>query len=298
MERIPYGKYTKEFRQEAVKVVIDGGLSIYEAGKRLSLSPSTLTIWVKAYKSGKLSEVGSTQRPLSEQEMEIARLKRELAEVKMERNILKKSGSVLCEGVAARCAMIKGMRLGYSASFLCRVLYVSASGYYARLNRKPSCRELEDTRLGIEIQAVQKRTRETCGSERLQRELAGQGIEVGVCRIRRLRKELGIRCKQKRKFKVTTDSNHKLPVAPNRLEQRFEATGPNKVWVMDITSIPTGEGWLYLAGHKDIYTGEIVGHAMSDRITKGLVSRSLFQAVASKRPARGLMHHSDRGSQY
>ena len=93
MERIPYGKYTKEFRQEAVKVVIDGGLSIYEAGKRLSLSPSTLTNWVKSYKSGKLSEVGSTQRPLSEQEMEIARLKRELAEVKMERDILKKAAA-------------------------------------------------------------------------------------------------------------------------------------------------------------------------------------------------------------
>lgn len=194
--------------------------------------------------------------------------------------------------------MIKGLRLGYSAPFLCGVLNVSVSGYYARLNKKPSNREVEDMRLGLEIQAVHKQTRETCGPERLQRELADHGIDVGVCRIRRIRKELGIRCKQKRKFKVTTDSNHKLPVAENLLGQRFEATEPNKVWVTDITYIPTGEGWLYLAGHKDICTGEIVGHAMGDRITKELISRSLFRAVAAKRPDRGLIHHSDRGSQY
>ena len=93
MERIPYGKYTKEFRQEAVKVVIDGGLSIPETGRRLSLAPSTIGNWVKAYKAGKLSEVGKTQRPLSDKDMEIARLKRELAEVKMERDILKKAAA-------------------------------------------------------------------------------------------------------------------------------------------------------------------------------------------------------------
>lgn len=194
--------------------------------------------------------------------------------------------------------MIKGLRLEYSAPFLCRVLNISVSGYYAWLNRKPSTRELEDARLGVEIQAVHKRTRETCGSELLQRELAGQGIDAGVCRIRRLRKKLGITCKQKRRFKATTDSNHKLPVAQNLLEQRFEVAEPNKVWVTDITYIPTGEGWLYLAGHKDICTGEIVGHAMGERITKELVSRFLFKAVASKRPPMGLIHHSDRGSQY
>lgn len=93
MERIPYGKYNKEFREEAVKLVVEGGLSVLEAGRRLSLAPSTLTNWIKAYKTGKLSEVGSTYKPLSEQEMELARLKRELAEVKMERDILKKAAA-------------------------------------------------------------------------------------------------------------------------------------------------------------------------------------------------------------
>ncbi len=121
---------------------------------------------------------------------------------------------------------------------------------------------------------------------------------MGICRIKRIRKNLGLRCVQKRKFKATTDSKHTLPVAENILEQQFEATVPNQVWVTDITYIPTDEGWLYLAGHKDMFNGEIVGYAMGSRMTKNLVQESLFRAVAAKRPSHGLIHHSDRGSQY
>lgn len=148
--------------------------------------------------------------------------------------------------------MMKSLRLMYSAPYVCGVLDVSVSGYYAWLTRKPSQRAQEDGRLEIEILAAHKRMRGTYGSERIQQELADHGIVVGVCRIRRLRKKLGIICKQTKKFKATTDSKHKLPVAPNILEQKFEAEKPNKVWVSDITYIPTGEGWVYLAGHKDI----------------------------------------------
>lgn len=194
--------------------------------------------------------------------------------------------------------MIKRLRLQYSVPFLCHVLNIAASGYYAWLNRKPSKRAQEDTRLEVEIQAAHKRTRATCGPERLQHELSEQGIKAGVCRIRRIRKKLGIKCKQKKKFRATTDSDHKLPVADNILEQKFEAAAPNQVWVSDITYIPTDEGWLYLAGHKDICSGEIVGYAISNRITRKLASQSLFRAVVAKRPDKGLIHHSDRGSQY
>ncbi len=194
--------------------------------------------------------------------------------------------------------MIRQLRLRYSAPFLCRILNVSVSGYYAWLNRKPSNRAQEDARLEVEIQAAHKRTRATCGPERLQQDMDEHGVKAGICRIRRIRKKLGIKCKQKKKFKATTDSNHKLPVADNLLEQKFETAAPNQVWVSDITYIPTDEGWLYLAGHKDICSGEVVGYAMGDRITKKLVSQSLFRAVAAKRPEKGLIHHSDRGSQY
>lgn len=179
-----------------------------------------------------------------------------------------------------------------------RLLEVSASGYYANTGRPLSKRAQEDIRLEVEIKAAHKRTRQSCGPERLQQDLAANGVQVGVCRIKRLRKKLGIQCKQTKKFKATTDSKHTHPVADNLLNQRFETTAPGKVWVADITYIPTEEGWLYLAGHKDLFTGQLVGYAMGARMTKALVMQSLFRAVAAKRPAKGLIHHSDRGSQY
>jgi len=193
---------------------------------------------------------------------------------------------------------MKAMRFKYGVAVMCGLLQVSKSGYYQWLNRRPSKRVLEEGRLEVEIKAAHRRTRETCGPERLQHELKEHGVKVGICRIRRIRKKLGIRCKQKRKFKATTDSKHALPVAENLVQQQFEATRPNEVWLSDITYIPTEEGWLYLAGHKDLFTREIVGYALGNRITKNLVSQSLFKAVAAKRPGLGLIHHSDRGSQY
>ena len=194
--------------------------------------------------------------------------------------------------------MIKGLKLQYSVPVICSILTVSVSGYYKWLKRSPSKRDQEDGRLEIEILAAHKRTRKTCGPGRLQEDLADHGIAAGICRIRRIRKKLGLRCKQTRKFKATTNSRHTLPVAENLLGQKFEATAPNEVWVSDITYVPTDEGWLYVAGHKDIFTGELVGYAMDSRMTKELVSRSILQAVTKKHPARGLIHHSDRGSQY
>lgn len=193
---------------------------------------------------------------------------------------------------------MKEMRLTYPLPLLCRVLGVSRSGYYAWLNRPPSRHAREETRLEAEIQAAHRRTRRTCGPERLQQDLAAHGVKVGISRIRRIRKKLGMRCKQIRKFKATTDSNHALPVADNLLEQHFTATAPNQVWTTDITYIATDEGWLYCAAHKDLFNGEIVGYALGSRITKDLVIRSLLMAVATRKPEPGLIHHSDRGSQY
>ena len=125
----------------------------------------------------------------------------------------------------------------------------------------------------LEICAAHKRTRQTYGPERLQRDLADNGVVMGVHRIKRIRRKLGLCCRQKRKSRVTTDSRHFLPVAENLLDQKFEASVPNQIWLSDITYIPTGEGWLYLAGHKDLFTGEVVGYAMSERMTKNLVSQ-------------------------
>jgi len=194
--------------------------------------------------------------------------------------------------------VIKELRLAYCVLVLCRMLEVTTSGYYAWVKRPLTIRQRDEMRLELEIRAAHKRTRQTYGPERLQRDLADNGVVVGVHRIKRIRRKLGLRCRQKRRFKATTDSRHSLPVAENLLYQNFETTAPNQVWLTDITYIPTGEGWLYLAGHKDLFTGGVVGYAMAARMTKNLVSQSLLMAIAAKRPAAGLIHHSDRGSQY
>jgi len=193
---------------------------------------------------------------------------------------------------------MREMRLYYSTPLVRRILNVSASGFYAWLGRPPSKRAKEEMRLEVEIKAAHKRTRQTYGAVRLQHELVEHGIRVGICRLKRIRRKLGLRCKQKRKFKVTTNSKHKLPVVENILNQQFKVYEPDTVWVSDITYVPTDEGWLYLAGHKDLFTSEIVGYAMGERLSKNLVSQSLLRAVTARRPEKGLLHHSDRGSQY
>ena len=131
---------------------------------------------------------------------------------------------------------MRKLRLHYTIPFMCRMLNVSPSGYYAWFSRVPSRRAQEEARLELEIKASHTRTRETCGPERLQHDLKEHGVKAGICRIRRIRKTLGIRCKQIKKFKATTNSKHALPVADNLLEQKFEAISPNRVWVSDISA--------------------------------------------------------------
>ena len=197
--------------------------------------------------------------------------------------------------------MIEQLRQGqgFPVSPMCRALDVSKSGYYAWKNRKSSSRWLEDERLKVAIRAAHERGRGTYGPEKIQEELAEvENIKAGINRIKRLRRALKIRCKQVRKFKATTDSKHNLPVAPNLLDQNFTVSGPDQVWVADITYVDTEQGWLYLAGIKDLWNKEIVGYAMSHRMTKDLVGRALSRAVGARRPQAGLIHHSDRGSQY
>lgn len=192
---------------------------------------------------------------------------------------------------------IEKWRQDHPVAVMCRVLEVSESGYHAWRQRPPSARSVENARLETEIKGAHQRTRETYGPERLQSDLADHGVKATVYRVKRLRSKPGLRCKQKRRFKATTNSKHSLPLAPNVLDRQFAVAAPNQAWVTDITYIPTDEGWLYLAGIKDLFNGELVGYATSERMTKELVMQAVFRAVAAKRPAKGLLHHSDRGSQ-
>ncbi|MDS1444494.1 IS3-like element IS600 family transposase [Shigella boydii] len=288
-------RYSKEFKAEAVRTVLENQLSISEGASRLSLPEGTLGQWATAARKG-LGTPGS--RTVAELESEILQLRKALNEARLERDIFKKSNSVFCTGVAEKYVLIEQWRQQFPIEAMCQVFGVSRSGYYNWVQHEPSDRKQSDERLKLEIKVAHIRTRETYGTRRLQTELAENGIIVGRDRLARLRKELRLRCKQKRKFRATTNPNHNLPVAPNLLNQTFAPTAPNQVWVADLTYVATQEGWLYLAGIKDVYTCEIVGYAMGERMTKELTGKALFMALRSQRPPAGLIHHSDRGSQY
>ncbi|MCE5393960.1 MAG: IS3 family transposase, partial [Acidithiobacillus sp.] len=155
-----------------------------------------------------------------------------------------------------------------------------------------------EERLKIAIRAAHEKTRRTYGAKRLHQELLAEGFAIGRDRVARLRRELGIQCQQRRRFTNTTQSKHNYPVAPNLLAQQLVAQRPDTVWHADLTYIPTAEGWLYLAAIKDQCTCEIVGYAMGTSMTQELTIGALRNAISHRRPAPGLIHHADRGSQY
>ena len=186
----------------------------------------------------------------------------------------------------------------YPLKVICRVLEVSRSGYHAWRRRPKSRRGIDNEGLLIEIRRVFVEHDGNFGSPRIRDDLKKANIPCSENRIARLMRESGLVAIQKRKFKATTDSKHNWPVAPNLLERNFSVDEPNKVWVTDITYVWTWEGWLYLSFVLDLYSRGVVGLAMADRITDDLTQDALNQAIGRRNPTAGLIHHSDRGSQY
>ena len=181
---------------------------------------------------------------------------------------------------------------------LCKVLGVSQSGYFAWRRCPASSRQREDLVLLAHIRSAFALSNETYGSPRMTRELQESGLRVGRRRTARLMRENGLKARQKRRFKRTTDSHHPLPIAPNLLDQDFSAERPNEKWNADISYVWTGEGWLYLAVVLDLFARRVVGWAASDRLHEELPLEALRKALAIRQPSAGLIHHSDRGSQY
>ena len=181
---------------------------------------------------------------------------------------------------------------------LCQLLSVSVSGYYAWRKRIPSKRQLDDMVLLAHIRVAYKNSRSTYGPVRIWYELLEAGVLVGRDRVRRLMTANNLRPLRKQKFKKTTDSDHNRYVAPNLLDQDFTATQPNQKWVADISYIWTAEGWLYLACVIDLFSRRVVGWSVDKRMKTDLPLRALGQAIAWRQPPKGLIHHSDRGSQY
>lgn len=181
---------------------------------------------------------------------------------------------------------------------MCKVMNVSQSGYFAWAGRPASPRQRQDMILLAHVRSAFAQSNGTYGSPRMTRDLQDSGFDIGRRRTARLMRENGLMARQKRRFKRTTDSHHAWPVAPNILDQEFTANAPDQKWGADISYIWTREGWLYLAIVMDLFARRVVGWAVSDRLHRGLALAALRKALLMRRPSKGLIHHSDRGSQY
>jgi transposase InsO family protein len=197
-----------------------------------------------------------------------------------------------------RFDFIEAHRAMWPLPAMCEALAVSKSGYFAWRDGRESPRRSRDRVLTVQIEVIHRESRQTYGSPRVFQELKAKGIALGRKRVERLMKTAGIAVRPLRRFVTTTQSDHDQPIAPNILQQEFSATAANQRWVTDITYIPTDEGWLFLAAIMDLHSRRIVGWAMQPTMHRSLVLKALDMAVTDRRPSPGLIHHSDRGSQY
>jgi len=181
---------------------------------------------------------------------------------------------------------------------MCRVLEVSRSGYYRWLRRKPSWRAVDNEKLDAEIREIYDGSKGRYGSPKITQELQDRGRQVSKSCVARRMRQAGLRSKVRRKYRVTTDSKHHFPVAPNLLERNFTTTASDKTWVSDITYLATRTGWLYLTVIIDLFSRLVVGWALSSSLSHDMVVTALKRAIRRRRPGKGLVFHSDRGVQY
>jgi putative transposase len=197
-----------------------------------------------------------------------------------------------------RFEFIDAQKAHFPIEFMCEQLEVSRSGFYAWKWRPESLRQQEEQQLAEEVAQVHQESRGTYGSPRVHAEMRARGRKVSRKRVARLMKKQKLQARKRRRSVRTTDSNHSNPVAPNVLERDFSPDKPNSTWATDITYVWTGEGWLYLAVVLDLFSRMVVGWSMSEHIDTKLVLGALEMALEGRQPPQGLLHHSDRGSQY
>jgi putative transposase len=194
--------------------------------------------------------------------------------------------------------LVHAERALFPVAFSCRVLGVSRSGYYQWARSSPSSRAQADVRLSAEVRDIHREHRGRYGSPRVHRELRARGRRVSRKRVARLMQQEGLCGRAPRRFRHTTDSRHGHRIAPNLLARDFSAAAPNRVWVGDITYVPTCDGWLYLAVLIDLFSRRVVGWAMSDHIDTELALEALKMAAVGRQPTPGLIHHTDRDCRY
>lgn len=290
--------YSKEFKLDAVSLVTEQNYKIAEAARSLGISANMLGRWLKEQESEGAHAFRGNGKLTPEQE-EIRRLREENKRLKMEKEILKKGDGLLCQRNQVKYGFITQHKKTWPISLMCQVLGVSRHNYYSAVRRNEQLEpDPQHDELIEWVQKIADASDYTYGVRRMKRALNSLGYPVGKQRTRALMKEADVSVRRRRKYKVTTNSNHQQPVFDNVLSRDFDAQKPDQAYVSDITYIWTQEGWLYLAVVIDLFSRKVVGWSMSSRMNAQLVCDALTMALWQRKPKAGLIHHSDRGSQY
>ncbi|WP_086011715.1 IS3 family transposase [Sphingomonas sp. PAMC 26621] len=289
-------KFSREFKLEAVKLVRDRGVAVAQAARDLDLHENVLRKWVREAEADPQSAFPGNGQMKPEQQ-EIERLRRELARMKAERDILKKGRGLLCQGLDMKFGFIAKHRGIWPVSWLCGALDVSRSGFHAWLVRAPSARSRSDQVYAGKIRASFISSYRTYGARRVWHDLLAEGLVCGLHRVERLMRAHGLMARPRRRG-LPKDHGERSVIAGNVLDRQFSADAPNQKWVADFTYIWTAEGWLYAAAVIDLFSRRVVGWSMSDTMTAQLVTDALVMAIWRRGKPDALLHHSDQGSQY
>lgn len=306
------GHFNQAFKLAAVRYALGCGKSQRAAAREMGVSDKTLGGWVCDARPRGGPSPGRKPRRGRRRCREIRRTRPPAGPdprsaggqraADRRTGLFKKSGGLLRGPVPGRFKVIHDNRHVFAVALMCDLLGVSRQGYYdwtRRVRRKPSARSVRREQIVAAIRRSHAASRGRYGSPRIHSDLLEQGIACCVNTVARRMREHGIASTVRRKFRVTTtDSNHDHSVFANRLDRQFGAGAPDRKWAADITYVPTGEGFLYLAGVVDLYSRRIVGWCMKETLHADLCVEALEMALARRRPVAGLLHHSDRGCQY
>ncbi|WP_422388884.1 IS3 family transposase [Keguizhuia sedimenti] len=288
-------RFTEEFKREAVKLASQPGASTAAIASDLGINANLLGRWKRERdESGSQSVTGNAA---SVSPAEFERMRRELAKVKMERDILKKARALRCRP-QVKYAFIARHRHVWPTRTMCRVIGVSTSGFYDWLKRPESLRAQANARLLSRIREAFTSSDRTYGSPRVVLDLRDAGETCSENRVARLMRLAGLKARHKRRRTPGQLVSPVHSIAPNLLERQFEATGPNQKWAADFTYVWTAEGWLFVAVVLDLYSRRVVGWSMQPTMTAQLVMDALLMAIFRRGRPRAVIHHSDQGSQY
>ncbi|MBA3507119.1 MAG: IS3 family transposase [Betaproteobacteria bacterium] len=289
-------QFSREFKLEAVRLVKERGVTAAQAARDLDVHENVLRKWVRE-KAVDPQQAFPGKGVMKPEQAEIERLKKEVAKLRMERDILKKGRGLFRQGVDVKFGFVTKHRGAWPVLLMCEALGVSRSGFYAWLNRPRSQRSLDDEVMGGQVHHSFLGSDRTYGARRVWHDVLALGHRCGLHRIERLMRAQALRARPRRRG-LPADRGERGAVAGNVLDRQFQADAPNQKWVADFTYLWTAEGWLYVAVVLDLYSRRVVGWSMQSSMTSQLVADALMMAVWRRGQPIELLHHSDQGSQY